>query len=82
MFGKKDYQQWRVIQRMVRDLNFDIDIVGGEIVREADGLAMSSRNLLLAPEKASGRLLLIEPTRQAKALAERETTTGERRDGF
>ena len=63
VFGKKDYQQWRVIQRMVRDLNFDIDIVGGEIVREADGLAMSSRNLLLATEKRGKRLLLIEPAR-------------------
>ena len=77
VFGKKDYQQWRVIQRMVRDLNFDIDIVGGEIVREADGLAMSSRNLLLAPEKRREATVINRTLREAKALAERETTTGE-----
>ena len=77
VFGKKDYQQWRVIQRMVRDLNFDIDIVGGEIVREADGLAMSSRNLLLAPEKRREATVINRTLREAKALVERETTTGE-----
>lgn len=41
LFGKKDYQQWRVLQRMARDLDFDIKIVGCAIVRHQDGLAMS-----------------------------------------
>ena len=50
VFGKKDYQQWRVIQRMVRDLDFDIDVVGMPLAREPDGLAMSSRNVRLTPE--------------------------------
>eukprot|EP00850_Spirogloea_muscicola_P023880 SM000400S15603 [mRNA] locus=s400:10867:13024:+ [translate_table: standard] len=47
VFGRKDYQQWRLIQRMVRDLNFAIEVVGVPLLREPDGLAMSSRNVHL-----------------------------------
>lgn len=49
-FGQKDWQQLQVVLRLVRDLNLPVEIVGCETIREADGLAMSSRNVRLPPE--------------------------------
>eukprot|EP00850_Spirogloea_muscicola_P021762 SM000261S09961 [mRNA] locus=s261:48374:50635:+ [translate_table: standard] len=51
VFGRKDYQQWLLIQRMVRDLNFAVEVVGVPLLREPDGLAMSSRNVHLDPDQ-------------------------------
>jgi pantoate--beta-alanine ligase len=51
IFGKKDYQQFKLISKMVEDLMFDMELHGAETLREKDGLAMSSRNLRLTPEE-------------------------------
>jgi len=57
-FGRKDYQQWKVIEAMTRDLNIGIEIVPCDIVREADGLALSSRNRYLSDPDRDRALLL------------------------
>ncbi len=69
-FGQKDAQQLAIIKRMVRDLNFDIKIVGCPIVREPDGLAKSSRNTYLSPEERKAALCLSESIAIGKKLFE------------
>ena len=65
LFGRKDYQQWRVLARMVEDLDMPIEVVGCPIVREGDGLALSSRNRYLSAADRERALAVVEGLRGA-----------------
>ena len=76
-FGKKDAQQLFVIKKMVKDLNFDIDIIGCPIVRESDGLAISSRNTYLDVEERKAALCLSKAVKAGEALVKKGISSKE-----
>jgi pantoate--beta-alanine ligase len=75
VFGQKDAQQAVVIQRMVKDLDFPIEIIIGPIIRESDGLAMSSRNVYLSPVEREESTVLVKSLKRAETMIQ----GGERR---
>jgi pantoate--beta-alanine ligase len=68
VFGEKDYQQMQIIRRLVRDLFLDVEIVGYPIVRESDGVAMSSRNAYLNVDEREAARCLSRSLRKAECL--------------
>jgi len=65
MFGRKDYQQWKILSRMAEDLDMPIEVVGCPIVREPDGLALSSRNRYLSASERERALGIVSGLRRA-----------------
>jgi pantoate--beta-alanine ligase len=76
IFGQKDFQQLRVIRRMVKDLNIPVNIIAHPIVREPDGLAMSSRNTCLDAQERESALSLVQALRLAEKMIARGGRSG------
>jgi pantoate--beta-alanine ligase len=75
VFGQKDFQQAAVIQRMVSDLNFPVQIIVAPTSRERDGLAMSSRNKYLDPEQRSQAVILFHALQAARAAVKKKSVS-------
>ncbi len=76
VFGKKDYQQFLVVRRLVEDLNFDVEVVGIPTVRERDGLAISSRNHYLSEQERTAARCLRRALGRAEALVQQGERDG------
>ncbi len=74
VFGEKDFQQLAIIRKMAADLNFPVNIIAHEIVREPDGLAMSSRNAYLNPQEREGAVVLFEALETIRKQVEQSIT--------
>jgi pantoate--beta-alanine ligase len=77
IFGEKDYQQLQVVRKMVRDLSMGVEILGHPIVREPDGLAMSSRNAYLTPDERRAAVCLSRSLCKAERLVRRGETSAQ-----
>jgi len=78
IFGEKDYQQLQIVRRLVRDLNFAVEIVAHPTVRERDGLAMSSRNAYLSGDERQAALCLSQALKRAECLVKKGVLDGAR----
>ena len=77
IFGEKDYQQLVIVRQLVKDLEMDVDIVGSPIVREPDGLAMSSRNMYLTSEQRKSACSLYQALKESRRMVKNgETNAG------